>query len=79
MDEWIIHGIKAENEFVYNIYKGIKLCIENAKKSQIKELHAKEITDIFKPIRELTRYPMPMRITTKHRKIPVFSLMVFFT
>lgn len=36
MDDWIIQGIKAENDFVYEIYKNIKKCIEEAKRSNVK-------------------------------------------
>jgi hypothetical protein len=50
MDDWIIQGIKAENDFVYEIYKNIKKCIEEAKKSNVKELHVRDITEVLYPI-----------------------------
>ena len=77
MDEWIIQGIKSENDFVYEIYKNIKKCIEEAKRSNVKQLHAKQITQLFYPIRELTLNPIPLRVYTQHRKLPIFSYMTF--
>lgn len=41
MDDWIIQGIKAENDFVYQIFKNIKKYIQEAKKSNVKDLHVK--------------------------------------
>lgn len=41
-------GVKAENDFVYEIYKGIKKNIQEAKKSTVRDLHAKEITATLK-------------------------------
>ena len=41
MDEWIIQGIKSENDFVYQIYRNIRKSIEEAKRSNVKDLHVK--------------------------------------
>ena len=51
MDEWIIQGIKAENDFVYDIYKNIRNCIQEAKRSNVKDLHVREITETFTQIK----------------------------
>lgn len=77
MNEWTIQGIKSENDFVYEIYKNMKKSIQQARKCNIKELHVKDITDTFGPIKELSLYPIPLRVYTHHRKLPVFSYMVF--
>ena len=77
MDEWVIQGIKSENDFVYQIYKNIRKSIEEAKRSNVKDLHVKEITEQFNPIREITLNPIPLRVYTQHRKLPIFSYMIF--
>ena len=67
MDEWIIQGIKAENDFVYEIYKNMKRSIEEAKKSNVKDFFVKEITDTYLITKGLTLYPMPLRTKTLNR------------
>ncbi len=44
MDDWIIFGIKSENDFIYQIYKVIKKSMQEARKSTIKDIHVKPIT-----------------------------------
>jgi hypothetical protein len=41
MDDWVILGIKYENDFVYEIYRNIKKNIQEAKKSNTKDLFVK--------------------------------------
>ncbi len=77
MDDWIIQGIKAENDFVYEIYKNIKKCIEEAKKSNVKELHVRDITEVLYPIHELSLHPIPLRVETMHRRLPIYYYMIF--
>ena len=77
MDEWIIQGIKSENDFVYDIYKGMKKSIEEARRSNVKDLFAKEITDTFSIIKEMTSSPTPPRGKTRNRELPIYSYMVF--
>ena len=77
MDEWIIQGIKAENDFVYEIYKTMKRSIEEAKKSNVKDFFVKEITDTYLITKGLTLYPMPLRTKTLNRQLPVYSYMMF--
>lgn len=60
MDDWIIQGIKYENEFVYDIYKSIKKSIQEAKKSSIKDLFVRDITDIIRPLTALPANRLPV-------------------
>lgn len=62
MDDWIIFGIKSENDTVYDIFKQLKRSIIEAKKSSIKDLHVKPITETHRPINELTLYPIKLCI-----------------
>ena len=77
MDEWIIQGIKSENDFVYEIYKTMKKSIEEVRKSNVKDLFVKEITDVFLIMKGLTMKPIPLRVRTTHRHLPIYSYMVF--
>lgn len=60
MDDWIIQGIKYENEFVYDIYKSIKKNIQDAKKSSVKDLFVRDITDIIRPLTALPANRLPI-------------------
>jgi hypothetical protein len=64
MDDWIIQGIKYENEFVYDIYKSIKKSIQDAKKSSIKDLFVRDITDIIRPLTALPANRLPIVAST---------------
>ena len=77
MDEWIIQGIKSENDFVYEIYKTMKKSIEEAKKSNVKDFFMKEITDVYQITKGLTFNPMPLRTKTFNRHLPIYSYMIF--
>lgn len=61
MDDWIIVGIKEENQFTYNIYKDLKSSIGKITKSQLKDLFPTPITFALKPIQ---------RITHSHQLLP---------
>ena len=65
MDDWIIQGIKHENEFIYDIYKNIKKNILDAKRSGIKDLFVKDITEVIHPISSLPlkRFPIVTQTT----------------
>ena len=64
MDDWIIQGIKYENEFVYDIYKNIKKNILEVKKSNIKDLFVKDITDLIHPLYNLPTNRLPVTFNT---------------
>ena len=59
MDDWIIVGVKEENDFTYSIYKTLKISIEKLTKSQLKDLFPTPITAIIKPIERITPLPQP--------------------
>ena len=77
MDEWVIQGIKAENDFVYELYKGMKKSIEEARKSNVKDLYMREITDTFSIIKGMTTLPFPLQYETKTNKLPIYFYMIF--
>jgi hypothetical protein len=57
MDDWIIYGIKRENDLAYSYIKEIKKFISEAKKSNFKEgTNFKEISDIYNLIRGFQKY-----------------------
>lgn len=62
---------------MYEIYKGMKKSIEEARRSNVKDLFVKEITDTFTIIKEMTASPMPIRGKTHNRSLPIYSYMVF--
>lgn len=62
MDDWIIIGIKEENDFTYSIYKTLKSNIEKLTKSLLKDLFPAPITAIIKPIERLTPLPQPFSL-----------------
>ena len=78
MDDWIIQGIKYQNEFVYDIYKNIKKNIQEAKKSNIKDLFVKDITEILHPLANLPANRLPiMNVTlTNHFRILSYAILM---
>lgn len=64
MDDWIISGIKDENEFTYAIYKDLKASIERITKSQLKDLFPTPITASIKPIERTTHFHQPLPFIT---------------
>jgi hypothetical protein len=61
MDDWIIYGIKRENDLAYSYIKEIKKFISEAKKSNFKEgTNFKEISDIYKPYTRISKVHLPI-------------------
>jgi hypothetical protein len=77
MDDWIIQGIKYENEFVYDIYKSIKKSIQEAKRSAIKDLFVKDITDILHPLTALPANRLPIVTITAQNQLKILSYAIF--
>ena len=79
MDDWIIQGIKSENEFVYNIYKLIRSNMQEAKKSAVKDLFVKDITETLKPIAALPPVRLPILPDDDLPDLPLLSFAVLVT
>lgn len=77
MDDWIIQGIKHENEFVYEIFKNIRKHILEAKKSAVKDLFARDITDVLHPISSLPPSRLPVLPSTPTTGLKVLSFLIF--
>ena len=72
MDEWIIQGIKSENDFIYSIEKSIRNCILEAKPLSIRDFHPQAITINYPPINTLPLHPPPLT-----SKPSIYSLNIF--
>jgi hypothetical protein len=66
MDDWIISGIKDENEFTYSIYKDLKSSIERINRSQLKDLFPTPISASIKPIERLTNFHQSIPFSNNH-------------
>ena len=77
MDDWIIQGIKHENEFVYEIYKTMKKSILEAKRLGVKDLFVKDITDILHPISTLPPKKLPIVCETTPNGFKILSFAIF--
>ena len=60
MDDWIIFGIKRENDIAYGYIKEIKRAINEAKKSPFEQDYSKEIHEIYKPYQDIPDYHTPI-------------------
>ena len=77
MDDWIIFGIKSENDFIYQIYKVIKKSMQEARKSTIKDIHVKPITEVYRPISDISYSHIQICEKSPLRNVPIFSYKVF--
>ena len=73
MDDWIIQGIKAENEFVYQIYKQIRGNMQEARRSTVKDLFVRDITDSLRPISSLPPHRLPVIPDNTYQSLPLLS------
>jgi hypothetical protein len=77
MDDWIIQGIKHENDFVYDLYKTLKNNILSAKKSGVKDLFVKDITDVLHPLSGLPPATLPVVEETSPNNFKILSFLIF--
>ncbi len=77
MDDWIIFGIKSENDFVYDIYKVLKRSMQQARKSTVKDIHVRPITELHRPISQISIYPIQIQVYSPLKKIPIYSFKIF--
>ncbi len=77
MDDWIILGIKHENQFVYDIYRTIKQSIIEARKSSVKDLFVRDITETIRPISGLPPSKFPVVAETAQNHFKILSFLIF--
>lgn len=60
MDDWIIYGIKRENDLAYGAVKDIKKSINEVRKSNFKESSSKEISDYYRLYSRISKVHLPL-------------------
>ncbi|KRX04380.1 hypothetical protein PPERSA_05641 [Pseudocohnilembus persalinus] len=83
MDDWIIFGLKSENDVIYQVVKQLKECISQQKPASIEKIYIQNISEIHKPIRILKQvfrklHPLEKnqdkRFTTQQLKLIIHEI-----
>ena len=76
LDDWIINGIKFENQEIYNYLNFIRNSIENQQKSSLKLQEHPPVSQIYKPLHYLISNPyfFPIFETPKNHRFLITDL-----